>query len=183
LDKRYRAIPLVGVGTGLRPEELFGLHRSDIEYFDGPFLPGQPRGRIHVQRRYTQGVVKPGCKTEPERFVAFGQKVYDALKAMPVRIDTQILFPAPRGGYIDANRFRFAEWKPGLVAAGLTHRRINDLRHTYASWMLSRDVPPAKLAKMMGTSIVQLEDTYHRFLKSDEQYGASVDGYGQAVSL
>jgi hypothetical protein len=49
--------------------------------------------------------------------------------------------------------------------------------------MLSRDVPPAKLAKMMGTSIVQLEDTYHRFLKSDEQYGASVDGYGQAVSL
>jgi hypothetical protein len=31
LDKRYRAIPIVGVGTGLRPEELFGLHRADVD--------------------------------------------------------------------------------------------------------------------------------------------------------
>jgi integrase len=31
LDPRYRAIPMVGVGTGLRPEELFGLHRSDLD--------------------------------------------------------------------------------------------------------------------------------------------------------
>jgi hypothetical protein len=39
----------------------------------------------------------------------------------------------------------------------------------------------AKLAEMMGTSITRLEDTYHRFLKSDDQYGTAVDGYGQAV--
>ena len=29
-------------------------------------------------------------------------------------------------------------------------------------------------------SITQIEDTYHRFLKSDDQYGAAVDGYGRA---
>ena len=44
------------------------------------------------------------------------------------------------------------------------------------------DVPSAKLALMMGTSIAQLEDTYHRFLKNDDQYGAAVDGYGIAVT-
>lgn len=55
------------------------------------------------------------------------------------------------------------------------------MRHTYASWMLASDVPPAKLAKMMGTSITQIEDTYHRFLKADDQYGTSVDTFGAAV--
>jgi hypothetical protein len=43
------------------------------------------------------------------------------------------------------------------------------------------NVPPAKLARMMATSITQIEDTYHRFLKTDDQYGSAVDGYGRAV--
>ena len=31
LDPRYRAIPFVAVGCGLRPEEVFGLHRADVD--------------------------------------------------------------------------------------------------------------------------------------------------------
>ena len=58
---------------------------------------------------------------------------------------------------------------------------MNDLRHTYASWSLAADVPVAKLATMMGTSIAQIEDTYHRFLKTDEQrYATALDSYGVA---
>jgi len=127
----------VAVGTGLRPEELFGLRREDID---------RDRKRIHVRRRYTQRTLKQGCKTEAERFVPFGARVLAALDAMPVRIDTSVLFPAPRGGYIDLEKFRYREWTPALKAAGLRHRRIYDLRHTYASWSLAADVPPAKLA-------------------------------------
>jgi hypothetical protein len=37
---------------------------------------------------------------------------------------------------------------------------------------------------MMGTSIAQIEDTYHRFLREDEErYGSALDSYGQAVGL
>ena len=61
---------------------------------------------------------------------------------------------------IDVEKFRFREWAPALRGAGIAHRRVDDLRHTYASWALAMDVPPAKLALMMGTSIAQLEDTY-----------------------
>jgi integrase len=127
-------------------------------------------------------MVKPASKTGAERFVPFGEKVLAALDSMTPRIDTPILFPAPRGGYIDLEKFRHREWAPALVAAGIAHRRVYDLRHTYASWALAMDVPPAKLALMMGTSIAQLEDTYHRFLKSDYQYGAAVDGYEIAAT-
>jgi integrase len=173
LDARYRAIPVLAAGTGLRPEEFFGLHRADVD---------RERMRLHVHRRFTRGVVKQGTKTESERFVPFGQKVLAAIDAMPVRIDTPILFPAPRGGYIDLCKFRFQEWKPALVAASLPHRRVYDLRHTYASWSLASDVPVAKLARMMGTSIGQIEETYHRWLRDDEErYGSALDTFGVAV--
>jgi integrase len=170
LDARYRAIPIVAAGTGLRPEEIFGLHRADVD---------RDARRLHVHRRFTTGMVKEGTKTGTGRYVPFGQRVLAALDAMPARIDTLILFPTPRGRYIDIERWRHLQWAPALRAAGLEHRRIYDLRHTYASWSIAADVPVAKLALMMGTSIAQIESTYHRFLKADEErYATALDDYG-----
>jgi integrase len=105
--------------------------------------------------------------------------VLAALDSMPVRIDTLVLFPAPRGGHIDLEKFRHREWTPALRAAGIDHRRVNDLRHTYASWSLAADVPVAKLSRMMGTSVAQIEDTYARALRGDEErYGSRLDALG-----
>jgi integrase len=114
LDPRYAALPVVLVGTGLRPEEAFGLDRADVEYDDA-----RRRGRIHVRRRYSDRTVKPGGKTGKTRVVPFGERVYAALKTMPPRIDTIVLFPAPRGGRIDIEKFRHREWAPAVRAAGL----------------------------------------------------------------
>jgi integrase len=55
LDPRYRAIPFVAVGCGLRPEELFGLHRTDVD---------REAGLLHVRRRFTGGQLKQGGKTQ-----------------------------------------------------------------------------------------------------------------------
>jgi hypothetical protein len=57
-----------------------------------------------------------------------------------------------------------------------------DLRHTLISWSLAADVSVAKVAKVAGTSIGQIEDTYHRFLKGDEERcGSALDTFGVAV--
>ena len=98
---------------------------------------------------------------------------------MPPRIDTPILFPAVRGGYIDVEKFRWRAWTPALRAAGLEHRRIYDCRHTFATWAIeSNRVPLWQLATIMGTSVVQLEDTYARWLKrTNEQIRTALDDY------
>lgn len=160
LDGRYRALPILLVGTGLRPEEAFGLHRSHLD---------RERGMLLVEQRYSGGMVKPGTKNgEPERYVPLRRIVLDALAAMPPRIDTPILFPAPRGGYIDIERFRHREWTPALRAAGIEHRRIYDCRHTFATWAIADGMRPAWIAEKMGTSLAQLDDTYARWLKRSD---------------
>jgi integrase len=175
LDSRYRAIPFVAVGCGLRPEELFGLHRSDLD---------RENRLLRVNRRYTGGVVKEGGKTDGSvRAVPVRQIVLDALDAMPRRIDTQVLLPAHRGGYIDIERFRHRAWTPALRAAGLDHRRIYDCRHTFATWAIESGVHLWHLATIMGTSVVQLEDTYARWLKrTDDHLRTTFDAYDKQAA-
>jgi integrase len=172
LPARFRVIPFLAVGCGLRPEELFGLHRADVDR--------QVR-LLRVERRYTGGMLKAGGKTAGSvRSIPLRQVVLDALDAMPARIDTQILVPAVRGGYIDIERFRHREWTPALRAARLEHRRIYDCRHTFATWAIEDGVPLWQLATIMGTSVVQIEDTYARWLKrTDEQLRAAFDAYDE----
>jgi integrase len=175
LDARYKAIPIVGVGCGLRPEELFGLHRADVD---------RPARVLHVRRRFSAGELKDGGKTAGSvRTVPLRQFVLDALEAMPARIDTPILFPAPRGGYIDIEKFRHREWAPALRAAGIPHRPIKAMRHTFATWAIESGVELSFLARIMGTSVRELEDTYFRWLtRTDDQLRAIFDAYDAVAS-
>ena len=127
-------------------------------------------------------MLKEGGKTDGSvRAIPLRGRVLDALDAQPRRIDTQILVPAIRGGYIEIERFRHREWTPALRAAGLEHRRIYDCRHTFATWAIEDGVPLWQLATIMGTSVVQIEDTYARWLKrTDEQLRAAFDAHDRA---
>ena len=54
----YRQIPAVLVGTGLRPEELYGLEWRDIDL---------KAGVLSVERVFTQGRLKPCMKSDRQR--------------------------------------------------------------------------------------------------------------------
>jgi integrase len=47
-----------------------------------------------------------------------------------------------------------------LKAAGLPHRRIYDMRHTFATWSLAAGMGIFTLARRMGTSVQMIDRTY-----------------------
>jgi integrase len=121
----YRAIPIVAAGTGLRPEEWIALERRDLD---------RQHRVISVQRVYANGRVSEYPKTDrSRRRVPLRKRVFEALDAMPSRLETPLRFPGVRGGYLDLHNFRERHWKAALRAAGLEYRRPYDLRHTFAT--------------------------------------------------
>jgi integrase len=162
MDPRFSAIPLVLVGTGLRPEELWALERRDIDL---------DKDVLTVERVYSQGRLKEPVKSSRQRRrVPLRGRVVEALKAQPPRLDSPLVFPAARGGYIDGEKFRYREWAPALRAAGIDHRRVYDCRHTFASWAIAGGVQLFYLARIMGTSVAQIDSTYGHLLPDSEDY-------------
>jgi integrase len=154
MNPRFAAIATVLVGTGLRPEELFGLERRDVDL---------DAGVLSVERVYSNGTVKEPTKSSRQRRrVPLRAHVISALKSHPPRLDTPLVFPAARGGHVDIEKFRSREWAPALRAADVAHRRIYDCRHTFASWAIAGGLQLFYLARIMGTSVQMIDQTYGR---------------------
>jgi len=51
-----------------------------------------------------------------------------------------------------------------VKAAGLEHRTPYSLRHTFASFAIAARLPTFEIARMMGTSVEQIEKTYGHLL-------------------
>jgi integrase len=102
---------------------------------------------------------------------------------MPPRVDSPLLFPAARGGYIDCEKFRARAWHPALRAAGIAPRHVYDLRHTYATWSLAAGVDLFTLSRRMGTSLAMIDATYgHLAPDADERERLLLDAYDRVAT-
>jgi integrase len=68
------------------------------------------------------------------------------------------------------SNWRNRHWTPSLEAAGVAHRRIYDLRHTYATWSLAAGVDIFTLARRMGTSVKMIDRTYGHLAAGADEY-------------
>lgn len=165
LSPRYRPLPLFAAATGLRPEEWQALERRDVDR-DGRVLT--------VTRTVSSGeIVELGKTGKSRRQVPLSARAIETLDMLPPRLDTPLIFPAPRGGLLSLDNFRRREWRDAIDASGVPKpARIYDLRSTFASRALAAGVSVFQLARIMGTSVKMIE----------QHYGALLDGSGAEIA-
>ena len=130
LDVLDAARVIVAAETGLRPEEWIALERRDLDW----------AGRaLAVQRKYAKGIMRPyGKSHRARRRVPLTARAFEAIKQLPPRLDTGLLFPAPMGGRLEIRNWRSRNWYPALEAAGTA----NVARTTCATRSRLRRSPP-----------------------------------------
>lgn len=145
------AEPMVRIlsDCGLRIGELLALRRMDLDV---------TQGLLEVRQTASQmGEILAGTKVdhgEPNagRVVPLPPVLCEMLTAMPKRIDTPLLFPAPKGGLWWYSAWSYEIWKPACKRLGLDPRP-NEFRHSHISLLRAARIDPADLAVISGHSV------------------------------
>lgn len=170
------ALYLVAIFTGMRLGELLGLQWRDVDVDgrrllvrhalsreDGAWVLAEPK--TAASRRTIELGATPAAalrthhRREAERLLALGH-----------RIDPDTLVFSDRWGD-PLNPWHLTErsFKPLLRRVGLPVIRFHDLRHTFASLMLSDGVPLHVVSRMLGHSRPSVTlNTYAHLLPGDE---------------
>jgi len=170
LSPAFAPIPVFAGLTGLRCSEWLALERADVD---------RRSGVVHVRRVVTDGNLKLYGKQDGSlRTVPLPLRAAESLSAVPPRLDTPLLFPGARGGFLNLNEWRRDEWTPAVEAAGLEHRSPYALRHTFATFAIAAGIGLFELSRLMGTSVEQIDRTYgHRLPDSLERARTALDSF------
>ena len=134
----FRTFLTVAIRTGLRRGELFALTWDDIDL---------ARGVLRVVQ----------SKNGERRELPMSQKVREALRLHPRRVDSPYVFPRDDGTPAPDIRRAFAS---ALTAAGISACRFHDLRHTFASHLVMAGVDLITVKEFLGHKDIKMTLRY-----------------------
>ena len=147
-----RTFIVTALNTGLRKGELFALTWKDIDF---------EREELRVRR----------SKGKRFRVIPLNDLVLQALREHPRHISSQTVFHNPDGSYWKDIRGGF---NATLTKAGLPRIRIHDLRHSFASQLVSAGKPLPAVQQLLG----------HADLRTTMRYAHLVpDGMADVVAV
>jgi integrase len=175
------------VQAGLRPGEVLGLRRSDLDL---------AAGRLHVRRSFSRGRIGPTKTRSSLRTVSFLHPVLEEGGWHPrdAGVVTRGLLEGLRGLQVvsvdpDAPLFGSAmdpatplrqasfqrAWVRVLKKAQMRYRKPHALRHSFASILLSRNAPLTYVTKAGGwRSATTLLQTYAKWVEQAEESASSL---------
>lgn len=161
---RHEAMIRVLADCGLRIGELFALERTGLD-----------DGLLRVSGTAWEGqVVRSSTEKNHDRDVPVPPGCMDLLRAMPVRIDSPLLFPSPRGQLWRYSNFKRNVWQPTIKRAGIDPTP-HEFRHSWVTHLRAAGVDPADLADVAGHSVETATSRYtHPLRKSFDEIRRAV---------
>ena len=143
--ENYEPLLLTFALTNLRLGEVLALLRPNLDFEEGI---------VRVVGNAHEGVITEGDSDEKKhvRDHPLAPSLVDALRPLPPRIDTKLLFPTPAGRVFRESNFHRDVWTPAQIASGMD-ARPHECRHSWITHMRAAGIDPADLAQVSGHDI------------------------------
>jgi integrase len=154
----YEAVILAPGFTGIRLGEILALKRSA---FSGDLL-------VVESSAHEGGLVGSSEQKNHERPVPVPPALAELIGRRPPRIDTDLIFPTPRGKLWRESNFHRDVWTAAQLATGMDPTP-QEFRHSYVSLLRAAGVDDADLAQVAGHTIETMISTYTHPLNRSHQ--------------
>jgi integrase len=162
----------MGFYTGMRTGEILSLKRNEIDFENKVLHVNSTRSRFGEGTPKTHGSKRiiPIINS----LMPYIQKMYDENNT------DYILTNQYDRPYIDSKVFHFRWWQPIFKELNLEYRRPYNMRHTYATNMIYKNlVTPLQLAQLLGHANTQMiYDVYVNYLNRNlDDFDRSITVY------
>ena len=167
MPESMRAFFAIGFYTGMRTGEIIGLKWSDINFKELT---------IHVQRSRRQGIESlPKTKNSIREIDIIEPLLPYLLKHKELEVSEEYIFETYAGKpFNTSDKISAHYWKPTLKKLGIAYRNLYQMRHTFASMMISNGEDILWVSNMLGhkDSSMTLQ-VYARYIKQTKRKRAS----------
>lgn len=159
-NTKFYNIIIFALNTGMRQGEILGLQWQDIDFNNEEINVVHSLGRVanielHQNKTYSTLLQTP--KTENSiRTIPISENLISLLNSIP---RTSNFVFSINDTYIDA-KYLQKVWKRTLLENNIPYRKFHDLRHTFATLLLSHGANLITVKELLGHSSVKITEIY-----------------------